>query len=72
MFNREELVCLWFDYNDYSFSKLEKVLRKFDKIDALFDKKLVKNAVFDSELQEIKTNLLSLDEQEFEEFEDEE
>ena len=42
MFSRDELVCLWFDYNDYSFYKLEKVLRNFDKIDSLFDKNLVK------------------------------
>lgn len=66
MFSREELVCLWFDYNDYSFSKLEKVLRKFNKIDAVFDKKLLKSAVFDSDLLEIKIKLLSFDEQEFE------
>lgn len=66
MLSKEELVCLWFDYNDYSFSKLEKVLRKFDKIDALFDKKLIKTAVFDSDLLDIKIKLLELDEQEFE------
>ena len=52
MISREELVCLWFDYNDYSFSKLEKVLVCFDRIDNLFDK----------DLEEIKTKLLKVDE----------
>ena len=66
MFSKEELVCLWFDYNDYSFSKLERILRKFDKIDSVFDKNLLKSAVFDSELKEIKNKLLELDVNEFE------
>ena len=65
MFSKEELVCLWFDYNDYSFSKLEKVLYKFDKIEALFDKKLLKSAVFDNDLLDVKVKLLELDENEF-------
>lgn len=65
MISRSELVCLWFDYNDYSFSKLERVLRYFDKIDAVFDKKLLKNAIFDSDLLDIKVKLLNLDEIEF-------
>ncbi len=51
MISREELVCLWFDYNDYSFSKLERVLVCFDRIDCLFDKKLIKNAFFDKDLE---------------------
>ena len=59
-------MCLWFDYNDYSFSKLEKILLKFDKIEDVFDKKLIKNAVFDFNLQEIKDKLLAQDIQEFE------
>ena len=50
MISREELVCLWFDYNDYSFSKLERILHQFDKIDGLFDKKLIKTAFFDKDL----------------------
>ncbi len=66
MFSREELVCLWFDYNDYSFAKLERVLRKFNKMDDVFDKNLVKNAVFDTDLLEIKVKLLTMDEKDFE------
>lgn len=65
MFSRDELVCLWFDYNDYSFSKLEKILRHFDKIDSLFDKKLVKNAFFENDLKPIQEKLLLLDENKF-------
>ena len=65
MISREELVCLWFDYNDYSFSKLERILHQFDKIDSLFDKKLIKTAFFDKDLEEIKTKLLELDEEKF-------
>ena len=65
MLSREELVCLWFDYNDYSFSKLERILRKFNKIDAVFEKNLVKNAVFDTDLLDVKVKLLSMDEEEF-------
>ena len=65
MISREELVCLWFDYNDYSFSKLERVLVCFDRIDNLFDKKLIKSALFDKDLEEIKTKLLKLDEEKF-------
>ena len=67
MYNKEELMLLWFDYNGYSFSKLERVLKEFDEISALFDKNLVKNAVFDATLAEIKTNLLSADFEKFEE-----
>lgn len=66
MYNTEELALLWFDYNDYSFSKLEKVLKNFDEISALFDKNKVKNAVFDKNLAEIKNKLLSEDFEKFE------
>ena len=66
MFSREELVCLWFDYNDYSFSKLERILRKFNQIDSVFDKNLVKNAVFDTDLLDVKIKLLTMDEKQFE------
>ena len=67
MFSKEELVCLWFDYNDYSFSKLERVLKRFDSIEGIFDKNFLKNAFFDKDLEEIKVNLLNLDERSFEE-----
>lgn len=66
MFNDEELALLWFDYNDIKFSKVEKILDKFDKIDDVFDKNLVKNAIFkDNELKEVKQKLLDLDKDEF-------
>lgn len=65
MFRRDELVCLWFSYNDYSFSKLEKILLQFDKIDSLFDKNLIKNAFFDKDVKIIQQQLLELDEQKF-------
>lgn len=65
MFKKEELVCLWFDYNDYSFSKLERILRQFDKIDSLFDKNLIKNAFFEKDLKPIQEKLLLLDEEKF-------
>ena len=74
MISREELVCLWFDYNDYSFSKLERILHQFDKIDSLFDKKLIKTAFFDKDLEEfiirsmnVKKEIVEIDE--FEKYE---
>ncbi len=65
--NREDLVLIWFNINKINFSKFEKFLLKFDKIDDIFDKKLLKNAFFDDEiLVSIKERLLELDEFEFE------
>ena len=66
MYNKEELVLLWFDYNDYSFLKLEKILKNFNDISALFDKNIVKNAVFDDAFAEIKQKLLNEDFDKFE------
>lgn len=65
MISREDLVCLWFDYNGYTFAKLERILKGFDKIEDVFNKKLLKIAVFDSDLLDIKIKLLNLDESEF-------
>ncbi len=65
MITEQELVCLWFDYNGYSFSKLERILREFDQIEALFDKKLLENAFFEKDLEHIKQELLNLDKTEF-------
>ena len=62
---RTELVCLWFDYNGYSFSKLEKILQQFNEIECVFDKNLIKNALFDKDSKEIQQKLLSLDEEKF-------
>lgn len=65
MITEQELVCLWFDYNGYSFSKLERILREFDQVEALFDKNLLKNAFFEKDLEHIKQELLNLDKTEF-------
>lgn len=65
MITKQELVCLWFDYSGYSFSKLERILLEFNQIEALFDKKLIKNAFFDKDLEHIKQELLALNENEF-------
>ena len=66
MFNDEELALIWFDYNDLTFSKTEKILDKFDKIDSIFNKNIVKNAFFaDETLNDVKEKLLSLDKEKF-------
>lgn len=65
MITEQELVCLWFDYNGYSFSKFERILHEFDQIEALFDKKLLENAFFEKDLEHIKQELLNLDKTEF-------
>ena len=43
---REDLILIWFNYNGYSFSRVEEIFEKFDTIDELFDKEKVKNAFF--------------------------
>lgn len=69
MINDEELALLWFDYNDINFSKTEKILEKFDKIDDIFDKNKIKSAIFkNEELNQIKEKLLSADKEKFLEF----
>lgn len=66
---REELALIWFDYNDISFSKVEKILAKFDKIDDIFDKNLTKNAVFDNfDAKDLKEKLQQINEQKFTKF----
>lgn len=58
----DELALLWFDFNDYSFLKTEKILHKFNQISDIFDKNMVKNAVFDdASLKSVKENLLKID-----------
>lgn len=62
----EELALLWFDYNDISFSKVEKILRKFDRIDSIFQPNCVKNAIFDDVgIDNLKQKLLSVNKDEF-------
>ena len=66
MVSRDELALIWFDYNDVDFSKVEKILTKFDQICDVFDKNKVKNADFAKiGFEEIKEKLLSLDEEKF-------
>lgn len=68
MFNDEELALIWFDYNGVSFNKTEKILEKFDSIDAIFDKNLVKSAFFDNfDFEDIKEKLLEIDKEKFKE-----
>ena len=43
---RDELALIWFDYNDFNFSKTEKILTKFDQISDIFDKNCVKRVYF--------------------------
>jgi len=63
---REELALVWFDYQDYDFVKVEKILAKFDKIDDVFNKNLIKSALFDKDApRDLKEKLEKLDEDEF-------
>ncbi len=67
MIKENELALIWFDYNNIGFSKVERFLEKFDKVEAVFDKNLLKNAIFeDDTLKEIKEKLLNLDKEKFE------
>ena len=61
MFSNEELVCLWFDYNNYSFGKLEKLLKYFNAISDIFDKNLLQKSKIDEEFVKIKQQLLDMD-----------
>lgn len=63
--DNNELAMLWFDYNDFSFSKAEKVLKNFDNAEDIFDKNLVKSKIIDADLLDIKSKLLETDEEKF-------
>lgn len=63
MISDEELGLIWFNYNGLNFARVEKILKQFNKISCIFDKNLVKNAVFDDE--EIKQKLLETDFEKF-------
>ena len=68
MFSRDELALIWFDYNDLTFLKVEKILREFNHIGDIFDKNLIKNANFAKiGLEEVKAKLLDVEEKMFEE-----
>ncbi len=63
---KEELALLWFDYEGYDFAKVEKILKEFEQIDAIFQPNLTKNAVFDfSGGKELKEKLEKIDEEKF-------
>ena len=62
----EELALVWFDYNDFSFSKTEKILKIFDKSSDIFNKNIVKNAIFENlDISGIKEKLLEIDIEKF-------
>lgn len=61
MFSNEELVCLWFDYNNYSFSKLEKFLKNFNAISDVFDKNLLQKSKITDEFLKIKQQLMDVE-----------
>ena len=62
MFNDEEWLLIWFDYNDINFIKAEQFLAKIDRIENVFDKNKLKNAIFENvKLAEIKEKLLHVD-----------
>lgn len=63
---RGELALIWFDYEGYDFLKVEKILAKFDNIEDVFDKNLIKNAVFNNfDSKNLKEKLQDLNEDEF-------
>ncbi len=66
MFSNEELALIWFDYNNIKFAKVEQILEKFNQISDIFDKNLVKNAIFKNKpLDEIKKLMLEIDYEKF-------
>ena len=66
MINDDELALIWFNYNEYNFTKVEAVLTKFDKISDIFNKNKVKNAVFYiKDNGKLKNKLLEIDYEKF-------
>lgn len=66
MLSDDELGLVWFSYQGYSFSKVEKILEYFNKIEAIFDKNSVKNAIFKFECEEeVKQSLMEIDHDKF-------
>ena len=64
---REELALIWLNQNGISFSKSEKIFSEFDKIDSIFEPKLIKNAFFDfNGGSELKEKLINIDPIKFE------
>lgn len=67
MFNDDELGLIWFDYNDISFAKVEKILCEFSEISHIFLKEKVKNANLDEIDSDLKEKLLKVDLEKFRE-----
>jgi DNA processing protein len=73
MLNLDELALVWFNQNGFNFSKTEKILKEFDEIRYVFDKKLVKNAIFNFlGGEKVKQDLLELNLEEFSKMVDDE
>ena len=69
MFNDEELALIWFDYNGVKFAKVEQILEEFNQISDIFDKNLVKSAIFkNNTLNKIKILMLEINYEEFKDF----
>ena len=64
---RKELILIWFNYQGYSFSKVEKILDKIDDFDELFDENKFKNAFFDEKFSDFRNKFLNEDFEKFEE-----
>lgn len=64
--NIEEIVLIWLDYQKVGFSKLEKILSKFDVFNDIFDKNKLKNAFFNTEIETLLLKLQQTDLSEFE------
>ncbi len=66
MIRDDELVLLWFDYNDISFAKAEKILQNFKDVEDVFDYDKVKAANLSAKgLEGIKEKLLDINVEEF-------
>jgi len=65
--NRDELILIWFNYEGYSFSKVEKILEKIDEINDLFDESKVKNAFFEEKYFDFRNKILNTNFKKFEE-----
>ena len=66
MLNDEEWALVWLDYHEYNFAKVEQILTKFNQISDIFDKNLIKNAIFDKNIfPDLKDQLLNLDYEKF-------
>lgn len=63
---RKELLLIWFNYEGYSFSKVDKILEKINDINELFDENIIKNAFFEEKYADFRNKILSTDFDKFE------